>query len=433
MSWEILALILVASMVFMLVIGQWTAFALGLVGVLILYLSRGTLALVSISSVVWNMSSSYILIAVPLFLLMGEVILRGGISSHFYRGVATLLGSVPGGLLHANILACAIFSAISGSSVATAAAVGTIAIPEMTRRGYDRKSVFGSLAAGGTLGILIPPSIIMILYGALVEESIAKLFMAGVFPGVAMAGLFMIYIAVRVMLQPHLVPARETVRLSWAEWFQRTCHVLPVFALLLVVLGGIYTGITTPTEAAAVGALGATVLAAAYRGLNLGVFREALLSSVKTSCMVIFIIIGAQILSTALSFSGITRELSGWIVSLDFSKWMLFVVLVLLYILLGFFVDGISMMYVTLPVLFPVIVASGFDVIWFGVVLTILVELGQITPPVGLNLFTIQGISGGRPFSEVVLGSTPYVFLMLLIIFLLTIFPSLALWLPSVM
>lgn len=432
MSWEILALILVASMAFMLVIGQWTAFALGLVGVLILYLSKGTLALVSISSVVWNTSSSYILIAVPLFLLMGEVILRGGISGHFYRGVATLLGSTPGGLLHANIVACAIFSAISGSSVATAAAVGTVAIPEMTRRGYDPRSVFGSLAAGGTLGILIPPSIIMILYGALVEESIAKLFMAGVFPGIAMAGLFMVFIAGRVMLEPHLVPGREAVELSWAEWFRRTFHVLPVFVLLLVVLGGIYTGLTTPTEAAAVGAAGAAVLAAAYRGLNLSVLREALLSSVKTTCMVIFIIIGAQILSTALTFSGITRELSAWIVSLAFSKWMLFAVLVLLYIVLGFFVDGISMIYVTLPVLFPVIVAAGFDVIWFGVVLTILVELGQITPPVGLNLFTIQAISGGRPFSEVVLGSVPYAFIMLMMILLLVIFPGLALWLPSI-
>jgi tripartite ATP-independent transporter DctM subunit len=238
---------------------------------------------------------------------------------------------------------------------------------------------------------------------------------------------------VRVSFTPSLVPARELLQLSLRERLGRIFHVLPVLALLLTVLGGIYTGFTTPTEAAAIGALGAMVLASAYRGLSARIFHEALLSTVKTTCMVIFIIIGAQVLSTGLSYSGITRGMSEWIVSLEFSKWMLFLALLLLYVLLGFFVDGISMIYITLPVLFPVIVAAGFDVIWFGVVLTILIELGQITPPVGLNLFTIQGISGGRPFSEVVIGSTPFVFLMLLTILILSFLPQVALWLPSLM
>lgn len=433
MPWEILALILAAALAGLLVAGQWTAFALGSAGTLILLLAKGPLAFVTISSVVWNTTNNYILVAVPLFLLMGEVILRSGISGHFYRGVATLLAPMPGGLLHANIAACAIFSAISGSSVATAASVGTVAIPEMTARGYDTRIIFGSLAAGGTLGILIPPSIILILYGALVEESVARLFMAGIVPGLLMALLFMGYIAVRVMLDRSLAPARESLDIALGERLRRIAHILPMVGLLLVVLGGIYAGFTTPTESAAIGVLGAILLAAAYRGLNPPMFREALLSTVRTTCMVVFIIVGAQILSTGLTYAGISRGLSQWIVGMELSRWYLFAALVVLYILLGFFVDGLSMIYMTLPVLFPVVVAAGFDVIWFGIVLTILIEMGQITPPVGLNLFTIQSISGGRPFRDVVIGSAPFVFLMLLNILLLSWFPQIALWLPSLM
>jgi len=433
MGWEMMLFILVGTLFLMLILGQWTAFALGFAGTLVLYIARGTTGFVSISSVVWNTANSYILIAVPLFLLMGEIILRSGISDRFYRGVATLMVWLPGGLLHANIVATGIFSAISGSSVATAASVGTVAIPELRSRGYDHKIVFGSLAAGGTLGILIPPSIVMILYGALVEESIPKLFMAGLFPGIAMAALFSVYIGIRVMFQRHLAPHTEERYLPLRERAMFVAHILPIVGLMVVVLGGIYTGITTPTEAAAIGAFGAILLSLGYRTFTYELFRDALLSAVRTTCMVLFIILSAQILSTALTFAGITREMSQWIVDMEFGKWSLFLAMVILYVILGFFVDGISMIYITLPVLFPVVQAAGFDIIWFGVVLTILIELGQITPPVGLNLFTIQGISGGRPFSEVVLGSTPFVFLMLVIIAALVFFPGLALWLPSKM
>lgn len=433
MGWESMLLVLVGTLFLMLILGQWTAFALGFAGTLVLFLARGTNGWISISSVVWNTANNYILIAVPLFLLMGEIVLRSGVSGRFYRGVSTLLVWLPGGLLHANILASGLFSAISGSSVATAASVGTVAIPELRARGYDHKIVFGSLAAGGTLGILIPPSIVMILYGALVEESIPKLFMAGLLPGIAMAALFSAYIAVRVLIRRDLAPPREEAHLPWRTRVGHAAHILPIMGLMVAVLGGIYSGVTTPTEAAAIGAFGAILLSIGYRTFSLKMFSESLLSSVRTTCMVLFIIMGAQILSTALTYAGITREMSQWIVDMNFSKWGLFVAMVLLYILLGFFVDGISMIYITLPVLFPVVVAAGFDIIWFGVVLTILIELGQITPPVGLNLFTIQAISGGRPFSEVVIGSTPFVFLMLIIIAVLAFFPELALWLPSMM
>ena len=433
MSLEILTLILVIVLSILLLIGQWTALALGTVGVLTLYLAKGWLSLSTLSSVVWNNANSYILVAVPMFLLMGELILRSGVSGYFYRGVVVLLGRLPGGLLHANIFSCAVFAAVSGSSVATAATVGTVAIPEMKKRGYDNKMVFGSLAAGGTLGILIPPSIIMVLYGALVEESIARLFIAGVLPGLLMAGVFMIYIAIHLILQPHLAPPRGGETVSAAEQRQHLLHLIPVCGLLVVVLGSIYFGIATPTEAAALGAAGALILAIAYGGLTAKVFGESVMSTVKTTCMVTLIIIGAQILSTALTYSGVSRAVSEWILGLGLGKWTFFMVLVVLYTVLGCFVDGISMIYMTLPVLLPVIKAFKFDLVWFGIILTILIELGQITPPVGLNLFTIHAISGGRSFSEVVIGSIPYCFLMLFVILLLCIWPEIALWLPQTM
>jgi tripartite ATP-independent transporter DctM subunit len=430
MNLELLTLILVVSLAVMLMAGQWTAFALGICGVLVLYLSKGVLGLTALSSVIWNNANSYILIAVPMFLLMGEIILRSGVSSYFYRGVVVLLGRLPGGLLHANIASCAVFSAVSGSSVATAATVGTVAIPEMLSRGYEPRTVFGSLAAGGTLGILIPPSIVMVLYGALVEESIARLFMAGVVPGLLMAGVFMAFIAALLLLKPSYAPPRAAVK---THKIAEAVHVFPVLGLLVVVLGSIYSGIATPTEASALGAAGAIVLALGYRSFTRRVLTESLMATVKTTCMVALIIICAQILSTALTYSGVSRTVSEWVMGLGLGKWQFFAALVVLYLVLGCFVDGVSMIYMTLPVLLPVVKAFGFDLVWFGVILTVLIELGQITPPVGLNLFTIHAISGGAKFSEVAAGSAPYVALMLLVILALCLWPEIALWLPTTM
>lgn len=430
MSAELLFGILVAFLAVAMLAGQWTAFALGAAGMLMLYLSRGTLGLTSMSSVVWNAVNSYVLIAVPLFLLMGEIILRSGAGEYFYRGVAALMGRTRGSLLHANTLSCAIFSAVSGSSVATAATVGTVAIPAMLKQGYQPRIVFGSLAAGGTLGILIPPSIVMVLYGALVQESVSKLFIAGILPGLLLAGIFMLYGIVRVRLDPTLVPAGREGGLVGAR-LREALHVLPVVGILVAVLGGIYTGFATPTEAAALGAVGALLLAAGYKRLTREVLVQSLMSTVRATCMLSMIIVGAQILSTGLTYSGASREISTWLVDMGLSKWSFFALLVALYIFLGCFVDGLSMIYMTLPVLFPTVVAMGFDPIWFGVVLTVLIELGQITPPVGLNLFTIHAISGGHRFGEVALGSLPYAALVLLMILILAIWPGLATWLPA--
>ena len=438
MNSELVVALLFLALGFLFIIGQWTAFALAAVGILVIMVTKGWLGLLGLSSVVWNNSNSYILISIPMFLLMGEVILRSGSSKNFYTGIVKMTHRLPGGLLHANIVACAIFSAVSGSSVATAASVGTVAIPELKKAGYQHSAIYGSLAAGGTLGILIPPSIIMVLYAALVEESVGKMFIAGIIPGIMLSLIFMIYIAVKVYRDPSIAPhmakaEKMSSELASSSLSSALLDVVPIVSLLVVVLGGIYSGLTTPTEASAVGAAGSMLMAAGYRKLNWEVFRDSVMATVKTTCMVAMIIIGAQILSMALIFSGLSREISEWIVGLGLSKWEFFAILVVLYIILGCFVDGISMIYMTLPVLLPVIKVFGFDLIWLGVIITILIELGQITPPVGLNLFTIHGISGGAKFSEVVSGSVPYVFLMLAGIVLLTIWPEIATWLPETM
>jgi len=371
-----------------------------------------------------------VLTSVPLFILMGELILRAGLSENFYRSMGLWFHGLKGGLLQSNIVACAVFAAVSGSSVATAAAIGTVAIPEMSRRGYEPKILFGSLAAGGTLGILIPPSIPMIIYGAMVEQSVERLFIAGVLPGIVMSLIFMAYIWVRVAVTPSLVPPAEA-RPTWAERFSSLAGVAPMFLLILLVLGSIWLGYATPTEAAAVGASAAMVLALASRRLNWRVFAESVTSTIRTTCMVLFIIVGAQILTYALVKTGASRALTAWVVGLGLSKWILFAIVTVLYIFLGCIIDGVSMMVLTLPILYPIIIAAGFDPIWFGIALVILIELGNVTPPVGLNMFVIHGISGGRPIGEVIWGSLPFGILMLAVLALISIFPGLVSWLPS--
>lgn len=429
-DWQALFVVLVIGITISLLAGQWIAFALGTVGVLVIALSKGTMGLTSIGSIVWNTANSYLLIAIPLFLLMGELILRSGVSGNFYHGMGVLISWLPGRLLHANIGACALFAAICGSSVATAATIGTVAIPELKQRKYDSRLLFGSIAAGGTLGILIPPSIPMILYGALVEESVVKLFMAGLLPGLLLAGLFSLYIVLRAIASPSLTPSGS---MTLATNPYDALHVLPVVALMFVVLGGIYTGIATPTEAAALGVTGALLLGLAYHALTVEKLKLAIMSTIRTTSMVMMIVISAQILSTALTYTGVSRGVSEWIYGLGLSKWEFFCALVALYIILGCFVEGIAMIYLTLPVLYPVIVKFGFNPIWFGVVLVVLIEVGQIHPPLGLNLFTIQSIARDADFKDIVLGSLPFVGIIMSMILILCLFPQLALWLPSLL
>ena len=430
MSWEVTFLLVVGLLLVLLLSGLWIAFGLGLAGIIVLLLHGGPPALAPLGYVSWNTVESFVLTSVPLFILMGELILRAGLSENFYRSMGLWFHGVKGGLLQSNIVACAIFAAVSGSSVATAAAIGTVAIPEMSRRGYEPKILFGSLAAGGTLGILIPPSIPMIIYGAMVEQSVERLFIAGVLPGIVMSLIFMAYIWVRVAVTPSLVPPAEA-RPTWAERFSSLAGVAPMFLLILLVLGSIWLGYATPTEAAAVGASAAMVLALASRRLSWRVFAGSVTSTIRTTCMVLFIIVGAQILTYALVKTGASRALTAWVVGLGLSKWILFAIVTVLYIFLGCIIDGVSMMVLTLPILYPIIIAAGFDPIWFGIALVILIELGNVTPPVGLNMFVIHGISGGRPIGEVIWGSLPFGILMLVVLALIGIFPGLVSWLPS--
>ncbi|MBW2146081.1 MAG: TRAP transporter large permease [Deltaproteobacteria bacterium] len=430
MDWQLTSLLLVVLLFSFLLAGVWIAVGLGMVGILgLLVIDPSTIRGVGV--ITWDTLNSFVLTAVPLFLFMGTIILHSGISARFYKGLSTWLDHVPGSLAHSNVLACSIFAAISGSSVATAAAIGSIAIPEMESRGYSRSLTYGSLAAGGTLGILIPPSIVFILYGAIIGESVGRLFIAGVIPGVLTSALFALYIGVRTIIDPLLVPRGE-IHATWGERLRGLIDVLPIFMLMFMVLGGIYFGLTTPTEAAAVGVAGALLIAIIYRRLNWTVLKESLHDAIKANSMILFIVVGAQIMSYALVTAGIPRAMVALITSFQVKPMVIFTFLCLMYLVLGCFMDAISLMLLTLPVVFPVMMALGYDPVWFGVVLVLLLEIGLITPPVGMNLFVIQGIAR-QPLGIVAWGAFPFVILMLIMVVMLALYPQLALWLPAKM
>lgn len=422
-------IILVLVMFALLIPGVWIAISLGLTGLIGLVLSGQTHMIKSISNISWNTSNDFILTAIPLFLFMGEIILASGLSAKFYSSVVKWLKWVPGGLLHSNILACSMFSAISGSSVATAAGIGSVAIPEMKKRGYRKELIYGSIASGGTLGILIPPSIVLILYGSITDNSIIKLFSAAIIPGIGLTILFILYtLSITLFVKKNRIAHTFTTDISFWESVK---GVVPLFALIVIVLGSLYTGKITPTESAAVGAFLALLIGHFIGDLNVHKIIEAARNSIKTTTMIVFIMIGAQIFSFAIVSSGINRELTAWVADMSFSPLALLLLVCVIYIVLGFIMDGPSMMLLTIPLIFPIIIQAGYDPIWFGIILVILIELGQITPPMGLNLFVIQSIDPGSKMIEIVKGTIPYVLLMLLMVAILIIFPSLALWLPS--
>lgn len=433
MSWQ-LSLLLYTSVLFvLLVIGEWIVFALGAAGVLALILYGGTEALHPLGSVIWNSLDNFTLTAIPLFILMGELVLQSRLGERFYLGMSLIFRRVPGGLLHTNIVSASIFSALTGVSVATAATIGTVAIPELTKQGYERKMIFGSLAAGGTLGILIPPSIPLILYGILAQQSIAKLFAAGILPGIMIALFFIIYIGIRVFLNRGLAPAQTVEYYAKQTVSQFFLDVFPIVGLIILILGGIYFGVMTPTEAAALGAFLSMVLYFLYTKFNLVNLKIALNNTVRTSCMVLFIVVGAQIFSFALVYSGLNRLVTEWVVSYGHIQGTIFILICLIYICLGFFFDPISILVLTMTILYPIIVQFNFDPIWFGIIIVILIELGLITPPVGINLFVIHGISGTKDIGEIIVGVIPYIGILLFAILVLYFFPNIALFLPNLM
>jgi C4-dicarboxylate transporter DctM subunit len=380
---------------------------------------------------IWGSASSWTLTALPLFVWMGEILFRTRLSSDMFRGLAPWMQALPGRLLHTNVVGCTIFAAVSGSSAATCATIGKMSLPELKRRGYPDTVAIGSLAGSGTLGLLIPPSIIMIVYGVSAEVSIAQLFIAGIVPGLILACLFSGYLAVWATLNPRLVPAADT-GLTFAQKLRESRHLIPVVLLIAAVLGSIYGGIATATEAAALGVVGALVISAAQGSLTWATFRDSLLGGTRLYCMIALILAGAAFLTLSMGYIGLPRHLAEWIASLGLSQWQLLIALMVFYILLGCFLDGISMVVLTMGVILPTVQAAGIDLIWFGIFVVIVVEMAQITPPVGFNLFVLQGMTG-RDIGWVARATAPFFLLMLVGLALLYAFPGIASWLPAQM
>ena len=418
-------LVMVVAMLFGLPIAA-VMMGVGLVGGMLAF---GDAFFVSTASIAWGTLSENGLTAIPLFVLLGELLLRSGMADGMYRAFAAWLGRLPGGLLHTNIGCCALFAATSGSSVATAATVGTIALPTLRRHGYPMPDALGSLAAGGTLGILIPPSVNMIIYGAMTNTSVGKLFIAGIVPGLLMAGAFMLYIGVKAILagegvRHEKVPLEERVRV-----LRELASPLLIFGM---VMGTLYLGVATATESAAIGVVAALVLIALSGRLDLELLTGCFLSSARTTGMILLVVLAAFVLNLALSLTGVGEALTKWVTGFGLSRVEMLIALIGFYLVLGMFMDTLSMMVATIPLSFPIVSALGVDPIWFGIFIVIMCELGLITPPVGMNLFVVQGIRPDRGgLGDVIRGALPYAVIMIVVTLLLIAFPQIVLWLPG--
>ncbi|WP_340115377.1 TRAP transporter large permease subunit [Pelagibius sp. 7325] len=426
-----LIVIFLGVLFFLLGSGVWVG--LSLLGVALVGMELFTSRPVgdAMATTIWSASSSWTLTALPLFIWMGEILFRTRLSEDLFKGLSPWLGGLPGRLLHVNVAGCAIFAAISGSSAATVATVGKMSIPELRRRGYPEQMIIGTLAGAGTLGLLIPPSIILIVYGVTVNESIAGLFMAGVLPGVMLALLFMGYILLRAVLQPDSMPPREATG-GFLRKFRDSFSLLPVVLLILAVLGSIYAGIATATEAAVLGVAGALLLSLLQGELTRASFVDSLMGAVRTSCMIALILAGAKFLTLTMGFTGLPRDLATWIGSLELSPLALIAALTVFYIVLGCFLDGISAVVLTMAVVEPMVRQAGIDMLWFGIFLVIVVEMAQITPPVGFNLFVLQGMTD-HEIPYIARAALPMFAIMVLAVVLVVAFPEIATWLPAQM
>ena len=411
--------------------GIWVA--LSMVGVsaigMLLFTSRPVGD--AMATTIWGTSSSWTLTALPLFVWMGEILFRTKLSENLFKGLAPWLSRLPGGLIHVNVVGCALFAAISGSSAATVATVGKMSIPELRKRNYPEKLLLGSLAGSGTLGLLIPPSIILIIYGVTVQESIAKLFIAGILPGIMIAVFFMFYVIGWSMVNKNIMPKMDET-FSFSQKIKQSGQLIPIIVLIAAVIGSIYVGIATATEAASLGVVGALILSFFQKSLNKETFKLSLLGATKTSCMIAFILAGSAFLSLAMGFTGLPRNLAIWINEMNLSPYVLIMVLTIFYIILGMFLDGISAVVLTMAIIEPMIRQAGFDMIWFGVFVVIVVEMAQITPPVGFNLFVLQGMAN-KDMGFIARSAFPLFLLMILAVVVIIIFPEIALWLPQQM
>ena len=416
---------------FLLSSGVWVGFALAMVGFVGVCFFSALPAGSNLASSVWATVEKWEYVALPLFILMGEILYQSGISEKLFKALVPWLYRLPGGLLLMNILSCTLFAAVSGSSAATTATVGRITLSELGKLGYDRSLAMGSLAGAGTLGFLIPPSLIMIVYAILAEVSIGKMFMAGILPGLLLALVYCSYIIYRGIKNPEIAP-RAQDSYSWKERFAGLKDLAPTILLILMVLGSIYAGIATPTEAAALGVFGATVFALINRRMNLKIMQACLLGAIKTNAMIMIIVMGAGFLSRAMGFLGIPAALTSTITGMHLSPYVLMTLLGCVYIILGCLLDGFSLVVMTLPIALPMVTAAGFDPIWFGIYLILMVEVSQITPPVGFNLFVIQGLTD-EPVVRIARYAMPFFLLMLFTTALITVFPDIALVVPHLM
>jgi C4-dicarboxylate transporter, DctM subunit len=428
MSPELQIITTFAAFLVLLTCGMAVPFAIAVPAMFYLLMQGSLPALNSLGLVSWGSMNSFVLTCVPLFMLMAEILRVSGLSSRIYAGLARLVARLPGGLLQTNIAGCAVFASVSGSSIATAASIGGVALPQLVSRRYNRPLAAGSLAAGGTLGILLPPSFGMIVYGTFTETSVPKLFMAGVIPGLIMTTVFMSYIAIHAVIRPNVAP-REAGPRSLAEFIAALVDVLPFAVLIAGTLGGIYSGLVTTTEGATIGCLLAIVLGATFGTLKPAGVVEAMRNTVTFAGNILFIIFSAYVFSYAISFAGVGEKITAFIVGLDLTRLEFFLALFILYTVLGCLIESLGMIVITVPLIFPVLPNYGIDSILFGVVLVLFVELGQISPPIGINLFVIQSIWDGN-LGEVVLGTIPFHLTMFVVLALVILWPDLALWLP---
>ncbi|MBL8380469.1 MAG: TRAP transporter large permease [Burkholderiales bacterium] len=404
--------------------------ALGLTGFVLLHVFANGATSLAVNAI-WNVFNSFTLSAIPLFILLGEILLHSGISERTYAAFRPLFARVPGGLLHTNVAVCAMFGAVSGSSMSTAAAVGAVAYPEMVRRGYDRGAVVGSLAGGGTLGLLIPPSLSFLIYGALTDTSIGKLFISGIIPGLMVTGLFMLYILYAALRRPSIYP-HEVEHSTWRAILIGSLRIWPVLLLILAIMGSIVAGYATPTESAGVGVAVAIVIAKVWGDLTLRKLMESMLRTALLFASIGFVVLGATVLAQSASVLGVPQAILESVLAGGLSRYEVLAIVVLAYLVLGCFFDGLSLMVMTLPVVFPLMTKLGFDAIWLGVVITILIEIGQLTPPVGLNLSVLTVLTKGEvSLGEAAVAATPYWLILLLAIAILTVFPAVATFLPD--
>lgn len=424
-----LAILMVVSLLGLLALGVWIGLALMGVGFIAMALFTSRPVGDALATTVWSHSALWGLASLPLFIWMGEILFRSRLSQGLFNGLSPMMRHLPGGLIHVNIVGCATFAAISGSSAATLATIGKITVPELKKRGYPDNMAYGTLAGASTLGLLIPPSIIMIVYGVTAQESITRLFMAGILPGLMLAALFMGYIIIWGMVNPVGRAMREP-RANWGERGRGFLQLAPVVGLILIVIGSIYAGVASPTEAAVLGVLGALLLSTLEKSLSWESFIDGLMGATKTSAMIMLLVAGSAFLTLAMGFTGLPRALAEWIGGMGLSPWTLIAALTVFYVILGFFLDGISSIVLTMAVVEPLVRGAGIDMIWFGIFVVLVAEMAMITPPVGFNLFLVQSMTG-RDLGFIARSALPMFLLMVVGVILLTLFPQLALWLPE--